>query len=392
MISYEEAKVILLERVTPMPDETCGLSQASGRVLRQRVCADRDFPPYDRVMMDGYALRASDLALSEMFRVADVAPAGAAMVVLPGQTFQCIEVMTGAVMPHGADLIVPVEMTAKLGDGMVRIDSRHPFSVGQHLHRKGSDAKEGDVLLESGRVLGAREIGIAASCGLPVLTTARLPRIAIQPTGDELVHVEDAPLPHQIRQSNGYALAAGLARCGYHAEVLPVMRDDVSDDAFATIIDSYDFLIVTGAVSKGARDFVPKMLDNAGCECLFHGVAQRPGKPLGTWLGNHGCMILALPGNPVSAMTGLFAMVIPAIEKSLGKIREPLARVHLDAVYRTPPGLTVHLPVKRLAGNRVMASAGANSGDFIGLIQSDGWITVPADSAMQQDYEFHSWL
>lgn len=392
MISYEEAKDILLGRVTTMQDEICGLSNASGRVLRQCVCADRDFPPYDRVMMDGYALRASDLAMSEMFRVVDAAPAGAAMVVLPEQAFQCIEVMTGAVMPQGADLIVPVEMTSRIGERMIQIDSRHPFSVGQHLHRKGSDALEGSVLLERGRVMGSREIGIAASCGMSVLTTARLPRIAIQPTGDELVDMDALPLAHQIRQSNGYALAAGLARCGYHSEVLPVMRDDVSADAFEAIIDSSDFLIVAGAVSKGSRDFVPKMLDTAGCECLFHGVAQRPGKPLGVWLAPTGCMILALPGNPVSAMMGLFAMVIPAIEKSLGRISDRPAMVHLETAYRTPLGLTVHLPVKRLAGNLVKASASANSGDFIGLIQSDGWITVPADSAVQHEYEFHPWL
>ncbi|MBC8126125.1 MAG: molybdopterin molybdotransferase MoeA [Gloeobacteraceae cyanobacterium ES-bin-144] len=392
MISFPEAFKLLLQHAPALAFERCHIEHAAGRVLREDVHADRDFPPFDRVMMDGYAMRLSDFQDTRTFRLCGIAPAGRAAIVLSETKGSCIEVMTGAPLPSGADCIVPIEEISEQEAGNVLVAESFEPVAGQFIHPVGSDAREGDLLLKAGVRLGSREIGVAASCGLAWLKISALPEIAVIATGDELVAVDEVPAAHQIRQSNAHAILCALQRAGYPVARADTMGDDASSDFLRERIATCDWLILTGAVSKGARDFIPAMLDDLGCTRIFHGVAQRPGKPAGCWIGPKGQVIMALPGNPVSAITGLHAFVLPALAVASGL---PIPRQRLLIPHERIDGLagmTRHLPVVIGDDGRARAAATGNSGDFIGLLKSDGFITLPPRGDAVSAFPFTPWL
>lgn len=394
MHSFPEALDLLLKNTPLLSIERLRIEAAAGRVLRREIRADRDVPAFDRVMMDGYALRSADLLEGRVFRVAGQAPAGRETALMPDQPGCCLEVMTGAPLPQGADCIVPVEETTRTGQEEITVASSFGHVVGRFIHARGSDAREGDLLLESVFLLGSREIGVAASCGAAWLEVSRKPVIAIFSTGDELVPVDETPAPHQIRQSNGHAIRCALERAGHPPGHVETLADD--PDAARGILESRlvasDFAVLTGAVSKGSRDFIPGLLDSLGCTRLFHGVAQRPGKPAGCWIGPGRQVIVALPGNPVSALTGLHAFVLPALAVSSGlpvpKPRLVIPSGRMDGL----PGMTQHLPVTFGADGRVQAAPTGNSGDFIGLLKSDGFVTLPPRGGISTAFPFTPWL
>lgn len=398
MVSFPEALELLLKNVRLAEGEHCRLEHAAGRVLRQRVMADRNFPAFDRVMMDGYALRVADWqAGCRRFRVTGAAPAGRAMVELSDETGTCVEVMTGAPCPAGADGIVPVEeVLAHDGSTVIFKESADPVA-GRFIHPTASDAVAGEVLLEPGRLLGSREIGVAASCGSAWLEVSKQPRIAVMATGDELIGVDEIPAPHQIRQSNAHSLAAALRRAGHAPDHVGVLNDEVevSRPVLARLLEDHDWLILTGAVSKGARDFVPSLLGELGCREVFHGISQRPGKPAGCWLGPAGQVVMALPGNPVSALTGLHSLVLPGLAVASGQSRPPLRHGVMDPRQLDLPGMTRHVPVTLRADGRAEPAATGNSGDFIGLLRSEGFLTLPprgAGVAVSTAFPFTPWL
>ncbi len=392
MISFPGALELLIEHTQPLPTERCRIERSPGRVLRDEIRSDRPYPPFDRVMMDGHALRSADLAAGRRFRVTGSAPAGKAAAVLSETPFSCLEVMTGAPLPMDADCIVPMEEISRPLAGEIIIADSFEFAAGRFIHRKGSDAAEGEILLHPGTRLDSREIGVAASCGAAWLNVSRLPGIAVIATGDELVSVDESPAPHQIRQSNAHAIICALQRAGFPADCGDTLGDDADGDVLRERIASCDWLILTGAVSKGARDFIPAMLDSLGCKRLFHGVAQRPGKPAGCWIGPAGQVIMALPGNPVSALTGLHALVLPALAVASGlplpKLRRVIPSGRIDGL----PGMTHHLPVTMGADGRAQASPTGNSGDFIGLLASNGFITLAPRGDMNTAHPFTPWL
>ena len=393
MISFREAFDLLLAAVPAAETECVPLESAGGRVLRQEIHAERDFPPFDRVMMDGFAMRAADFENGREFRITGSAPAGSPAVELPTGTMSCLEVMTGAPLPLGADCIVPVEEITRVG-GMIRVLPSFEVVPRRYVHAAGSDARAGDCLLKPGALLGSSEIGVAASCGAAWIEVSKRPRIHILATGDELVAVNETPQPHQIRQSNASAIACALLRAGHPAMAAGCLRDDPAESAelLRSTLQASDWLIITGAVSKGARDFVPALLDSLGCRRLFHGVAQRPGKPAGCWLGPAGQIVMALPGNPVSALTGLHAFVLPALVEASGrplpKPRLVVPAGRLDGL----PGMTQHLPVKLSGDGRAHAAPTGNSGDFIGLLRSDGFVTIPPRGGTAAAFPFTPWL
>lgn len=393
MIPFFQAREILLAGLPTLPSERLPIASAYGRVLRREIQADRDFPPFDRVMMDGFAMRAADLAKGRGFRIAGSAPAGNPAVELPDEAMSCVEVMTGAPLPLGANCIVPVEETIRDGD-MIRVSPDFEVVPRCHVHAAGSDARAGERLLEPGILLDSRGIGVAASCGAAWIEVAMLPRIHILATGDELVAVNETPQPHQIRQSNASAIACALQRAGYPAAGTGHLRDDPAESAITlrSALEASDWIIITGAVSKGARDFVPALLDSLGCRCLFHGIAQRPGKPAGCWLGPADQVVMALPGNPVSAITGLHAFVLPALAVASGR---PLPKPRLVVPvgrFESLPGMTRHLPVKLSDDGRASAAPTGNSGDFIGLLRSDGFVTIPPRGVNAADFPYTPWL
>lgn len=380
MVSFHEALELLLESTPLLAAERCRLEHAAGRVLRGNVTADRDFPPFDRVMMDGYALRFADWQGGHRsFRVTGSAPAGQPMATLSEEMASCVEVMTGAPCPAGADCIIPVEEVTGRESGAVEFFESADPVAGRFIHRAGSDAVAGRILLGEGTLLGAREIGVAASCGAAWLDVSVLPKIAVIATGDELVGVEEIPAPHQIRQSNAHSLAAALTRYGYAPETVGTLNDEISlaRPALEELLADHDWLVLTGAVSMGARDFVPSLLAALGCRRIFHGVAHRPGKPAGCWIGPGGQVIVALPGNPVSALTGLHVFVFPALAVASGLPKPSPRLVVMEDRTMQLPDFTRHLPVTIRPDGRAGPAAIGNSGDFIGLLNSDGFITLP---------------
>ncbi|MES2660986.1 MAG: molybdopterin molybdotransferase MoeA [Verrucomicrobiota bacterium] len=394
MVSFHEALQLLLKNSSLLATERCRLENAAGRVLRENVVADRPFPAFDRVMMDGFALRSGDWSEGHRkFRVTGSAPAGCAVTALAGEAGTCVEVMTGAPCPIGADMIIPVEEVTEISVGeVVFSDSVNPVS-GRFIHLAGNDAAQGKILLEPGCLLGSREIGIAASCGAGWLKVSKLPSIAVIATGDELVPVDAIPAPHQIRQSNAHSLAAALTGRGHRPRTVAVLNDDVSVSRpiMQSILDGHDWIILTGAVSKGGRDFVPALLSELGCREIFHGVAQRPGKPAGCWIGPGGQVIVALPGNPVSALTGLHTFVFPALAVASGLARPSKRMVVMEDRNPLLPDFTRHLPVTLRADGRAEPAATGNSGDFIGLLKSDGFITLPPRGEVSTAFPFTPW-
>lgn len=398
MVSFPEALELLLKYVPLAATARCRLENAGGRILREPLRADRDFPAYDRVMMDGHALRSADWESgTRRFRLTGSAPAGQAVVTLGSEPGSCLEVMTGAPCPTGADCIIPVEEILADEPGWIRYpDSAAPVAR-RFIHAAGSDAAAGEILLEPGVLLGSREIGVAASCGAAWLEVSQIPRIAVVATGDELVPVEEIPAPHQIRQSNAHAITCALTRGGFAPAHSGVMKDDLSAarPAMEDLLAGHDWLVLTGAVSMGARDFIPTVLRELGCREIFHGVAQRPGKPAGCWIGPAGQIIIALPGNPVSALTGLHAFVLPALAVASGLPRPVARRVLMDDRSGALGGFTRHFPVTLRADGRAEAAATGNSGDFIGLLKSHGFLTLPprgAGDASAAAFPFTPWL
>jgi molybdopterin molybdotransferase len=393
MIPFPEALRLMLESVHPAETERIAIGDAAGRVLREPVSTDRPFPPFDRVMMDGYALRSRDFMLGiRAFAVTGTGPAGHAPPDLPPVPGSCVEVMTGAPLPAGADCVVPVEETVRDGGG-IRLTGDATAAPGRHIHPAGSDAGQGETILPAGIRLGSRQIGAAASCGAALLTVSRPPRITVFASGDELVEVDTIPLPWQIRQSNAHAILAALQHAGYPATAGGVLADDpeAGRERIEAVLEHAGWLVLTGAISKGARDFIPGMLDRLGCARLFHGIAQRPGKPAGCWTTPAGGIIAALPGNPVSALTCLHALVLPALARAAGLAEVPPVMVRTAQPVRRLPGFTQHLPVTLQDGMACPAVAG-NSGDFTGLLRSDGFLTLPPASEGDETFPFTPWL
>jgi molybdopterin molybdotransferase len=383
MLSVPEAEKEVLDAVPLLPTEDCPLVKAHGRVLRQPITADRDLPPFDRVAMDGYALRHEAwLAGVRQFRVAGLQAAGTIPLSLRAGD-ACIEVMTGAVLPGGTDTVVPYEDTTSREGGMT-IAAEANVAAGQAVHHRGSDHAAGCVVVGSGVRLTAREIAVAAACGCAHLSVTQQPAIAVVATGDELVEVSSPVAPHQIRRSNDYALRAALIAAGhprverYH---LRDMRHEI-EHLLWHVVAEYDVVVITGGAAKGKFDFLPGVLDDLGVKKLFQGVAQRPGKPFWFGLSPRHTPLFALPGNPASAYICLHRYALPALAKMSGLAAVvPRYAVLSERVGFKPP-LTLFLPVKITPGPRgeqLAAPAPLNtSGDFAGLTGTDGFVELPA--------------
>jgi molybdopterin molybdotransferase len=385
MLTPTEAESLIRENLAPFPREDCPLASAHGRVLRAELRADRDLPPFDRVTMDGYALRSAALAAgTRVFRVGGVQAAGMKPRQLAPEAEACVEVMTGAVLPEGADCVVPYEETKREG-ATVGITGDEIFPAGHSLHLRGSDHRQGDVIVPPGTRITGREIAVAASVGASSLTVSVSPKIAVVATGDELVEVEAAVAPHQIRRSNDHALRAALLAAGcprverFH---LRDVRHEIESE-LRRILAEFDVVLIAGGVSKGKFDFLPAELDRQGVRKIFHGVAQRPGKPFWFGVTTRRTPVFALPGNPVSAYTCLHRYVLPALAHAGGLAPAALRTVALAAPVTFRPRLALLLPVKLSSGPRAELLATPapvnSSGDFAGLVGTDGFVELPAE-------------
>ena len=341
MLSVEEAKARILSALKPTGTEIVGLADAWGRVLAAPVEARLTQPPADVSAMDGYALRASDTHPPRPLAIVGESPAGWPTRVAIGEG-QAIRLFTGSVVPNGADTILLQEDAVR--DGAMVMPSGAQ-SLGQHIRPRGQDFTSGDVLIEAGRRLGARDLGLAAAANHPWLTVHRRPRVAILATGDEIVMPGEAVGEGGIVSSNSHALAALIRAAGGEPCLLPVARDDAGAIADAAAAASgMDMLATTGGASVGDHDLVQAGLGQRGFKLDFWKIAMRPGKPMifGT-LGD--TPVLGLPGNPVSAFVCAVLFMLPALARLSGSSREILVPVEatLGAAVRANDHRADHL-------------------------------------------------
>jgi molybdopterin molybdotransferase len=328
MISVAEARERITAAFTPLASETIAVTQAVGRVLARDLTARRTQPPTAVSAMDGYAVRAADVAKVPVeLALVGEAPAGGAYEGTVGAG-EAVRIFTGGPVPAGADAIVIQEDTARDGDS---VNGKESAPKGKHIREAGIDFCEGDVMITAGRRLTARDIGLAAAMNHPWVDVARKPRIALLATGDEVVRPGDPIGPNQIVSSNGPALAALINERGGIAIDLGIAPDDESSiRALAEGARGADALATMGGVSVGDRDLVRAVLGDAGLEVDFWRIAMKPGKPL--MFGHMGVTpVIGLPGNPVSSLVCAILFLGPAIDRMLGATDSalPLARARL---------------------------------------------------------------
>jgi molybdopterin molybdotransferase len=381
MLTPAEAEAAISASLRPLAAEPCPLGEAAGRVLREDIAAERDQPPFDRVAMDGIAIALDAYAAGRRsFRIAGTVAAGKPPAALPGGD-ACLEVMTGAMLPPGADTVIPVE-SLEVGDGRATLRDEAPLARFANVHRRGTDALAGSRALAAGTPLRGPELAIAASAGRSSLRVSREPRIAVISTGDELVGPDARLEPWQIRRSNAYGVAATLALHGYRR-----LTDDHVADEPATIrarlaqhLAGHDALVLSGGVSAGRYDHVPAALEAVGVRRIFHKVAQRPGKPFWFGIGPAGQPVFALPGNPVSTLVCLIRYVLPALARLAGAPAAAIPSAPLAQAYESRHALTAFVPVDR---GRVADRPAAvtlhpthGSGDFTALAGTAGFVEL----------------
>lgn len=380
MVSVAEASTIVLGHVRRFRTKHIALEQAAGTVLAEAVMADRDLPPVNRVTMDGIALvHAAWTSGRRTFDVAGTQAAGSPPMSI-GQDSQCVEVMTGAVLPKGTDTVVPYEEIRMEGK-TATVSSVH-VRYGQNLHFKGSDALAGAPLLKSGTLISPAEIALLATVGKDKVSVYDFPATAVVSSGDELVAVHERPEPHQVRRSNTYAILSAMDLMGWKATAfhLPDNKDTITGQ-LNEILNTYDTVILSGGVSKGKFDFIPEALEDNGIEKRFHRVNQRPGKPF--WFGTSPDgqkTVFALPGNPVSTYLCFYRYVRPWAF-ACREASEELRYAVLGEDFKAPTGLTYFLQVKALNERGVITAypdAGGGSGDLANLSGVTGFLQIEA--------------
>ncbi len=390
MLSYEEALSVLEEKLRAArqspPTEDVPLNEADGRILAEPVHADRDYPPFHRSMRDGFAVRSQDAAgAGATLQLAGEVRAGQYWpeTLQPGQ---CVEIMTGAPLPAGADAVAMVEH-ARVEGGRVQIErALAPF---ENVARQGSEAPKGRQVLPRGRRLGAGEIGLMASVGKADVSVCRKPVVAILPTGDEIVPIDQTPQWYQVRNSNSVMLSAQSRAAGAMPREMPVGPDN--KEALRQRVQEglkTDLLLLSGGVSVGKYDFVKEALAELGAEFYFQSVALRPGKPL-VFGRAQGTFFFGLPGNPVSSYVTFELFARPAIAAlGGGNFERPqFLRARLGSPTRQKGGFTRFVPARfetRHREPRVETVRWQGSGDLAGAAAANCLLVIHPDQTVLQ--------
>ena len=377
----------VLDVITPLSPLELGLLDAHGCVLSEDVVAPAPLPGFDNSSMDGYAVRAADVAEAGADTpvvlpvTGDVAAGPASPLrVSPGS---CVRIMTGAMLPAGADAVVPLEWT---DGGVAQVTITRAASAGAHVRTVGEDVAAGEVVLASGTYLGAVQIGLAAAVGRSRVVVRPRPRVVVVSTGSELTEAGQPLTPGRIYDSNSLALTAAALEAGAIAYRVGIVEDDPRQLA-STLEDQLvraDVLVTSGGVSVGAYDVVKEVLSRLGT-VQFDKVAMQPGMPQGFGtIGPDSTPVFGLPGNPVSALVSFEAFVRPALRKMLGAtpIERPRVRAVTTKVLTSPPGkrsfLRVALDVKKGA-YVVTPVSGPGSHLLAGLSRANALAVVPED-------------
>jgi molybdopterin molybdotransferase len=382
VLTPAEADALIGQHLQCLPIESLPLAQCAGGVLRENIYAERDQPPFDRVAMDGIALDSEAVAAGRRsFRVQATQAAGDPPLTLAANG-ACIDVMTGAVLPVGCDSVVPVEeLTVTSGEATLAASLR--VAPWQNVHRRGSDTRQGTLLVSAGTRLHAPEVAIAAGAGMARIRVSSQPMLAVISTGNELIEPGEPVLAHQVRRSNAYGIVSALREHGFQRVADDHLQDDAEElrERLRFHLETHDVLVLSGGVSMGRFDLVPQVLEDLGVHAIFHKVAQRPGKPLWFGVAPSGAAVFGLPGNPVSTLVCLRRYVLPALFSSLGQSATPPERLALGAPVTVTPPLTHFLPVRLeeddWGRSWAMPAPTNGSGDFTALAGTDGFVELP---------------
>ncbi|MEZ2414269.1 molybdopterin molybdotransferase MoeA [Muriicola sp. E247] len=377
MISFKDARQLVLDQQRNFGTETVPLSASLHRILAEDVFADRDFPPFNRSTKDGIAIDFKAVENGRLsFEIAGTLPAGEPPIPFV-ESESCIEIMTGAVVPYETDTVVMYE-EVEIKDDIATI-TKIPHQ-GQNIHRKGSDHKKGEIVLFKNCVITAAEIGVLATVGKSEVCVRKLPKVAIISTGNELVEVENLPLLHQIRSSNSHSLVGLLQQLKIKPLRLHIPDDmDLLRQKLDYLIDEMDILILSGGVSKGKFDFLPQVFKELGVNPIFHRVAQRPGKPF--WFGlkkEKSCIVFSFPGNPVSTFVNFHLYFLPWFYVSAG-IKQVTRMVKLAENHENRTNLTIFKGVELSMEDGCLyayAIENTGSGDLVYLTRISGFVIL----------------
>jgi molybdopterin molybdotransferase len=387
MLSVSEAQEIVLQHARPLAPESAVVgAEVLGRVLMEDVTSDLDLPPYDKAMMDGYALRCADLSAGQAaLRVIEEIMAGR-VPQKPVEAGQAARIMTGAPIPNGADAVIMIERTRMLDGDRVEVNDPS-LSKGKNILPRATELRRGEVVLKTGTRLRPQEIGVLASVGRAKVQVLPVPKVAVLSTGDELVEIERVPGPGQIRNSNGPMLLAQVARAGGVPKSLGIAAD--RRDSLTRLIGEglkADILVLSGGVSAGKLDLVPEVLQELGVAPHFHKVAMKPGKPVffGTRPeGNRTALVFGLPGNPVSSLVCFELFVRLALRRLAGQAeprpRRVEAKLRQDWEYKTDRETFHPVMLENTAeGWQVQPRPWFGSPDLKGVTATNAFMIIPA--------------
>ncbi|MGB0879448.1 MAG: molybdopterin molybdotransferase MoeA [Polaribacter sp.] len=376
MISVGKALETLLNSTQDFGVEEVPFIKSVGRILKEDIVADRDFPPFNRISMDGIAIDVTSFKSGQRnFKIEEIQAAGSTQTTLKNSK-NCIEVMTGTVLPNATNTVIRYEdVSIEKGIATILIDE---IATGQNIHSRAKDKNQGTILIQKNTIISAAEIGVLATVGKSFVKVARQPKVMIVSTGDELVSVDEIPEAHQIRRSNVFTLVSLLGKLKIPSKTAHITDNkQILKSKIKIYLQDYDVLLFSGAVSKGKFDFLPDVLEELGVEKVFHQVAQRPGKPF-LYGKTNSCTIFGFPGNPISTYVNCLVYFYPWYYKSVGvESKEETAILDSDVSFK--PNLTYFLQVKlSLRFGHFIATpvTGNGSGDLASLVNADGFIQL----------------
>ncbi|BDA78671.1 molybdopterin molybdenumtransferase MoeA [Leptospira kobayashii] len=395
MISYSEGLAKILSFSKNHTFESIPLKLSDGRILAEEIRADRDYPPFNRSAMDGFAISSSEFSENKIYHYNRELPAGSNFLLEKGE--EAIRIMTGAPVPLGLDVVIKIE------DSLLSEDDRGNKQVSfslknvrpwQNIARKGEDLHKGDSILFPGHTLGTSEISILASLGKNLVSVVTLPKIQIISTGNEIVPIDRTPLDWQIRDSNSYTISSILSKYKIVPESVKNIPDEESllTEAISKGLES-DILILSGGVSMGSMDLVPSVLQKLGVELVFHKVGIKPGKPI--WFGKRGnTIVFGMPGNPFSVQICSRIFLEPFLRASMGQKQIPAMRLPILGARNKKGSLTEFFPVRLETKDKTYLSAVSfnGSGDIRAGLSSNGLAVHPADSEQIQDGDWIEFL
>ena len=396
MINVSEADDFILNSTPIFEEEIIDIELSMGRILFQDISSIRNQPPFHRVTMDGIAINSNNKR--NVYKIEDVQAAGSPRLNLKSQD-NCIEVMTGAALPHGCDCVIPYEQVLISKENESASIKTEDIIEMKYIHLEASDYKKGNTLLTKGTLITSPVVAILASQGKREVSVFKRPKIAVISTGSELVELNSEVLPHQIYMSNSYAITSELEKFGIQS----IKRIHIVDDKDSTekkikeLLYGNDILIITGGVSMGKFDYIPEVLSKLGVEKIFHKIKQKPGKPMWYGIKDHK-QIFALPGNPVSCLVCLRRFVIPSLIKSQGyKVKEMYGELAKKVEFNKDFTLFKPVTTSYSKGGQLLLTPveSNNSGDFYSLGKSDGFVELPGEKIVfnkAESYKYYPWL